>query len=78
VAAYLAQVNGLSGGTHRVEVHVVLANDDHVVVLHAARGERSGKQLDLNALHLFHVRDGKVTEVWTVHHDLYAWDDFWS
>lgn len=43
-----------------------------------ARGERGGKKLDLNALHLFHVRDGKVTEVWTVYHDLYAWDDFWS
>jgi len=78
VAAYVARVVGLSGRTHRMEVHDVLANDDHVVVLHSARAERGGKQMDLNALHLFHLRDGKVTEVWTVHHDLYAWDDFWS
>lgn len=45
------------------------------------RGIRQPGALDSragNALHLFHVRDGKVTEAWTVHHDLYAFDDFWS
>src|SRR5262249_49759490 len=78
VGAHFARLAKLSGGTARVEVHDVLANDEHVVALHAVRTERAGKKLDLNALHLFHVRDGKITEVWTVHHDLYAWDDFWS
>lgn len=78
VAAHLARTARLSGGTHRIDVHDVLANDDHVVVLHGARAERGGKKLDVNALHLFHVRDGKITEVWTVHYDLYALDDFLS
>ncbi|HEY1918127.1 MAG TPA: nuclear transport factor 2 family protein [Streptosporangiaceae bacterium] len=78
VAAHFGRVAELSGSTHRVELHDVVGNDNHVVALHAARAERGGKRLDLNALHLFHVRDGMITEAWTVHHDLYAWDDFWA
>lgn len=78
VGAHLARVAELSGTTHRLEVHDVIANDDRVVALYAVRADYGGKKLDLNVLHLFHVRDGKITEVWDVHHDLYAWDDFWS
>jgi len=29
-------------------------------------------------MQVFHVRDGKVTEAWTMQHDLYGYDDFWS
>jgi uncharacterized protein len=67
-----------SGGTHRVELHDVLANDDHVVALHATRAERDGKQLEINAIQVCHIRDGKIAEVWTSHSDTYALDDFWS
>jgi hypothetical protein len=30
------------------------------------------------AAQIFHVRDGKVTEAWTQHADLYTVDEFWS
>lgn len=78
VAAHFARVAELSGGTHRVEVHDVIGNDEHVVALHVARAERSGKQLELNAMQVFHVSNGKITEAWTVQHDLYGWDEFWA
>lgn len=78
VGAHFALVRELSGATHRVELHDVLANDDHAVALHAARAERPGKQFDVSAMQVFHIRDGKITEAWTVHHDLYAFDEFWS
>jgi ketosteroid isomerase-like protein len=78
VGTHFARVAELSGATHRVELHDVIGNDDHVVALHAARGERGDQKLDVNAMHVCHVRDGKITEVWTVQHDLYTWDDFWS
>ena len=42
------------------------------------RAERNGNQLEVSAIHVFHVRDGKVTEAWTHHADLYAVDEFWS
>ena len=68
----------LSGGTHRIELHDVIGNDDHVVALHTTRAERAGKQLEISVVQVFHVRDGKVTEAWTHHGDLYTMDEFWA
>lgn len=78
VAAMFGLLAELSGGTHRVELHDVIGNDDHVVALHTTRAERAGKQLEVNAIQVFHVRDDKITEAWTAHADLYAFDEFWS
>lgn len=78
VAGKFRQAAELSEGTHRVELHDVIGNDDHVVALHVTRAERAGRRLEINAVQVFHVRDGKVTEAWTVHPDLYAVDEFWS
>lgn len=67
-----------TGGTLRVEVHDVLANDEHGVALIAVRGEREGKQLHQNYVEVFHLRDGRATETWIHPADLYAVDEFWS
>ena len=56
----------------------MISNDDHVVVLATARAERAGRHLDASVVHVFHVRDGKITEAWTHHDDLYSLDEFWS
>lgn len=72
------RLHELSGGTHRIELHDVIGNDEHVVALQTTRAERAGRQLELNIVHVFHVRDGKVTEVWSHHGDLHASDEFWS
>jgi ketosteroid isomerase-like protein len=42
---------------------------------HAAR---AGKHLEANIIHVTHIRDGKITEVWLYTDDLYAADEFWS
>ena len=78
VAGMLGRPAELSGGTHGIEVHDVIGNDDHVVVLATARAERPGRQLEASVVHVFHVRDGKVAEAWTHHDDLYSLDEFWS
>jgi hypothetical protein len=78
VAEMLGRPGQLSAGTHRLELHDVIGNDDHVVALATARAERAGRQLESSVVHVFHVRDGKVTEAWTYHADLYSHDDFWS
>lgn len=81
-AAQVARMFGLlaelSGGAHRLELHDVIASDDHVVALHTTRAERAGRQLQVNAIQVFHVRDGKIAEAWTAHTDLYGFDDFWA
>jgi SnoaL-like domain len=49
----------LSGGTYQVDVHDVLANDQHTVALLHASATRAGTRLDQDYLLVFHVRVGK-------------------
>jgi ketosteroid isomerase-like protein len=54
-----------TGGSNRIDVHDVLANDDHAVVLGTAHLEASdGDTVDYKFVNVFHLRDGKVTEAW--------------
>jgi len=78
VFGLFGKVFELSGGTFRNEIHDILADDEHAVALVSATGERNGKTLNDKQAHVFHVRDGKVTEFWLQPGDLYANDDFWS
>jgi hypothetical protein len=54
----------LTAGTFRVEVHDVVADDRHTAGLHLAIGEREGRTLEDREVLVFHIRDGKVIEVW--------------
>jgi ketosteroid isomerase-like protein len=74
----LAGSSSSRGGTLRLELHDVLANDEHAIALYTTRAERKGRRLEDNEVNTFHMRDGKVTEVWTQATDLYANDEFWS
>jgi uncharacterized protein len=78
VAEMLGRTVQLSGGTHRLELHDVVGDDDRVVALATARAERAGRQLEASVVHVFQIRDGKVAEAWTYHADLYSLDEFWS
>ena len=61
-----------------VEVHDVLASDDHVVALVRGTANRQGKQLSANQANIYHVRDGKITEAWLLPTDQRAFDEFFS
>ena len=78
VIQYFARVLELTGGTFSLELHDVLANDEHAVALVTVRGERAGKQLTDNEVLTYHIRDGKISEVWTHTTDLSAADEFFS
>jgi ketosteroid isomerase-like protein len=67
-----------SGGTLRVELHDVMANDEHAAALVTIRAERAGSRLQNNTVLTFHIRDGKLAEVWSHQTDMYAVDEFWS
>jgi uncharacterized protein len=68
----------LTDGTYRIEVHDVVANDEHVVTLLTARAERAGKQMEENQVLVSHMAGGKFAEVWIQQGDLYAVDEFLS
>jgi ketosteroid isomerase-like protein len=78
VLGFFGRTMELTGGTFRVDVHDVVANDEHVVGLNAVTAERDGRTLqDQNTL-VFHVRDGSASEVWQFWADQYAADAFFG
>ena len=78
VLEFFGQLFERSGGTFAVEVHSVLADDEHGAVLSKQTAQRDGKTLESNSVELFHFRDGKIFEFWGLSEDQYAEDQFWS
>ncbi len=78
VFAIFAKTTQLSGGTFKVDVHDVLANDEHAVALTRATASREGKQYDSLDTDVYHVSGGKVTEWWSFAEDQRLADEFWS
>ena len=78
VLGFFGRVRELSGGTLRLELHDVVANDEHAVVLFTARADRTNRRLEDRIVDVFHIRDGKLAEAWLHPADLYASDQFWS
>jgi ketosteroid isomerase-like protein len=78
VLAFFVKLAELTAGTFKVEVHDLLANDEHGVCLATVSGNRGGKELNLIQTHVFHIKDEKITEAWTLSFDQAKEDDFWS
>ena len=76
--ASFAREFDLSGGTYAVELHDVLADDDHTVALLRGTAQRDGKTLDMNYVLVFHIGGGRITEAWELWTDQEALDEFWS
>ncbi len=67
-----------TGGSFKNNIHDMLANDDHGVALVKTEATRGGKSLALNAVHVFHMSEGKLTEFWAFSESEKAFDDFWA
>ena len=67
-----------TGGTFRLDVHDVLANDEHAVALCALSASCGNKSIEAPVANVSHLRDGKVTEFWTSTTDPQASIDFWA
>jgi len=78
VFAVFAKTMELTGGTFKIDLHDIVANDEHTVSLSRASASRQGKQLDLRGVDIYHIRNGKVTEWWSFTEDQRQDDEFWS
>ncbi len=78
VFAIFAKTTQLSGGTFKIDVHDVLANDEHAVALTRGTASRQGKQLSSLDTDVYHMSNGKVTEFWSFAEDQRLTDEFWS
>ncbi len=78
VFGQFAKIAELTGGNFSLDIHAVLADDEHAVALVVAKGEREGKKIEDPQVHVFHVKGGQVTEFWGHPTDQRAVDDFWG
>lgn len=80
--AALAAMYGSSapdpGFTITVEVHDVVANDEHAIAMVTAHATRGGKTLTYRTAEIFHVRNGKITARWAFSDDTGAINAFFA
>lgn len=67
-----------TNGTFKVELHDIVANDEHAVALATVLGERHGKKLSDRYTHIAHIKGGKVTETWIFDERPDVVDEFWK
>lgn len=75
---FVGKIMGLTGGAFQLEPHDFASSDDHVVGMYTLKATRDGKEFSWNHVNVYHVRDGKVAEIWQHPGDTLAWNDFWS
>ncbi len=72
------QLIELSGGTFRIQVDDVLANDQRVIVLVTESAERKGRKWSSPQVHAWTIENGKALVFWQYQGDQQTEDEFWS
>jgi ketosteroid isomerase-like protein len=79
VFEFFGRIFAETGGTLKNDVHDILANDTHAVVLVTQSAERNGKKLSAKGIQVVHSDDqDRITESWFVAEDAKAVDEFWA
>lgn len=79
-AALMERMQGMMGGdtSFKIDLHDVIANDEHMVALVTATVDRAGKTLTYKTAEIYHVKDGKITHRWAFSDDTAAINDFFA
>lgn len=67
-----------TNGTFAVELHDIVANDEHAVALARFSGQKDGKSISDNYVHVAHIKDGRLTESWIFGDHQDEVDAFWG
>ena len=78
ILGFFAKTMELSGGTLHIELHDVLANDDHAVAIYNTHAEHEGRSFENRNVLVNHIRNDKFAETWLLSDDQYAADEFFS
>jgi hypothetical protein len=79
VFGFFGKLMQLTGGTFKLKVHDILANDEHSVTLVRETAEKDGKKWDSNAVHITHPdSEGRVKEFWAFQENQVAADEFFA
>lgn len=75
---FFAKLGEKTGGTLRVDVKDVVANDDYAIGLVRVTAQRENRSLEVDAAQIHRVEAGRITEAWPVPYDVHAIEDFWA
>lgn len=78
ILGYFTTLFELSGGTFKVDVTHMLADDERSIVMQRVTATREGKALDTHMVIAYEIRDGMVREVTEYAADPAALQTFWS
>jgi len=77
VFAFLGRLAQETGGTFRLDVHAILADDEHTATMLTQHAERNGASRSSDLVHVSHMRDGKTAEFWVATTDPVSDVAFW-
>jgi uncharacterized protein len=75
VYGFFGKLMEVTEGSFHLDLHAVLADDEHGVALVVGTASRGGRSIEVNEAHVYHLRDGKVVEFWDASTNAYAFDE---
>jgi len=78
VLGFLGRLAAETEGSFRLDLHTILADDEHSVSLLRQHAERRGRSSDVQVVHVTHMRDGKTCEFWAATTDPVDTVAFWA
>ena len=78
ILAFFGETFARSNGTFTVSLLDLAGSDERVYALHHTHAEREGRVIDHDAVNVFHISDGVVTEVGQFAPDTGESDAFWA
>ena len=78
IFGFFTRLAAETNGTFRVEVHTILADDEHSTTLLTQHAERQGRVRDDQIVHIGHMREGKTCEFWSAVTDPAGAVAFWA
>jgi ketosteroid isomerase-like protein len=78
ILAFFGETFARSNGNFTVSLLDLAGSDERVYALYHTHAEREGKVIDNDAVNVFHISDGVVTEVGEFAPDTGASDAFWA
>ena len=77
-SGFVMKMMEISGGTMKVEVHDILASDNHGVVLASDHLTLAGKPVEYRTVHVWRFEGGKPVAWYEYPRDLYKYDETWA
>lgn len=78
VLGFLGKLMEETGGTFKLDVHHVVADDEHAVALLDVSASRNGKTTATRQAAVYHIENGQSTEAWFLYEDGAAMAEFWG